>query len=116
LVIAIGPSAGTPQGPPTDGPLSGLHVVTDAPVVQDLTNAQTAEQPVVVVTDSGAAVTEQPDPVVSDHAPVDPQQQAASDRRQQAAADREAAEAQREAQKEQRRQAREEANGQRRNR
>jgi serine/threonine protein kinase len=116
LVIAIGPNAGTTQESPADGPLSGLHVVTDAPVGQDLTNAQTAEQPVVVVTDSGAAVTEQPDPVVSDHAPVDPQQQAASDRRQQAAADREAAEAQREAQKEQRRQAREEANGQRRNR
>ena len=115
LVIAIGPSAGTTQEPPTDGPLSGLHVVTDAPVVQDLTNVETAEQP-AVVSDSGAAETEQHEPAVADHAPVDPQQQAASDRQQQAAADREAAEAQREAQKEQRRQAREEANEQRSNR
>jgi serine/threonine protein kinase len=107
FVIAIGPSFGTIQQSPADGPLSGLQVVMDAPAIQDLTNAQTAEPP-AVVSDSVAAETEEPAPVVADQAPVDSQQQAATDR--------EAAEAQREAQKEQRRQAREEAKEQRGNR
>lgn len=107
FVIALGPSAGTTQEPPTDGPLSGLQVVTDAPVVHDLVNSPNSEQ-AVVVSDPAATEPEQPDPVVADQVPVDRQQQAASDR--------EASEAQREAQKEQRRQAREDAKEQRSNR